>query len=139
MGRSVSYASGSEVVKYAHFEYDDADSYSVQEDWDDTVDYLKSQLTEAFPSLSECDDWIGREDRALAENDLVYIGLSEYCGLVSVWVKPKDGDYGYTNNFGVRWARQIEDKLEKIIANVFGFNLNKVGTFSNGESVFEKA
>lgn len=137
MGRSVSYASGSTVVKYAYFEYDDEDSYFVQEAFDDTLDYLKSQLTEAFPSLSETDTWLGREDHALVENNLVYIGLSEYCGLVSVWVKPKEDDHGYTN-FGVRWAQQIEDKLEKIIKNAFGYSLSKVGHMSNGEGVFSK-
>lgn len=135
MGRSVSYASGSAVVLYTHFEYDDEDEYFAQEAFSDTVDYLKDQLTAAFPSLSECDTWCGREDHAFVENDLVYIGLSEYCGLVSVWVKPKDSDY---TPFAYRFARQIENKLEKFIENSFGLILNRIGAFSNGEAIFSK-
>jgi hypothetical protein len=39
-------------------------------------------------------------------------------------------------SFGSRFARQIEDKLKNIVKDVFGARLSKVGTFSNGESVY---
>lgn len=139
MGRSVSYASGSEVVLYSYFEYEDEGDYFAQDAFDDCVDCLQSSVIEAFPSLYESDEWVGREDRALAENSLVYVGMSEYCGVVSVWVKPKEDDYrAYVQNFGARFARQMESKLKDIVKNVFGVRLSKMGTFSNGESVYSK-
>lgn len=137
MGRSVSYANGSEVVLYSYFEYDNEDDYFAQSAFDDCVENLQSSVIAAFPSLCESDEWVGREDRALAENDLVYVGMSEYCGVVSVWVKPKENDYyAYVQNFGPRFARQMEKKLKDIVKNVFGVRLSKMGTFSNGESVY---
>lgn len=138
MGRSVSYASGSEVVLYSYFEYDEED-YFIQDAFDDCVDCLQSSLIKSFPSMYESDEWIGREDRAIAENRLVYVGLSEYCGVVSVWVKPKEDDYRpYVQEFGVRFANQIESKLKEIVKNVFGIRLNKTATFSNGEAIFSE-
>jgi len=139
MGRSVSYASGSEVVLYSYVEYTD-DEYIDQINFDDCVENLQYALSKSFPSLVESDEWVGREDRALVENDLVYIGLSEYCGVVSVWVKPKEDDYySYVKNFGVRYARQIENKLKQIVNDAFGIRLLKTGTFSNGESIYSQA
>lgn len=136
MGRSVSYASGSEVVLYSYFETTD-DEYIDQVNFDDCVENLEWSLMKAFPSLYESGKWIGREDRALVENDLVYIGLSEYCGVVSVWVKPKDDDYrSYVRSFGSRFAHQIENKLKEIVNFAFGVQLLKTGTFSNGESIY---
>lgn len=133
MGRSVSYPSGSEVVIYSHFDYSD-DEYVDQYRFDDCVNELSHLLIKQFPSLYESEEYIGREDRAFVENDLVYIGLSEYCGIISVWVKPKDQYY----DFGCRFARQIENKLKQIINDVFGIRLTKTGTFSNGESIYNR-
>jgi hypothetical protein len=141
MGRSVSYANGSEVVIYAHVEevYDDEDNYDefgTQFAWDCAIENLVDYSTEAFPSLNTCDEWLGREDHAILENKLVYVGVSEYCGLVSVWVVPKDNEY-YA--LGVASANNMKAKLEQIVQNAFGVRLNQIGRFSNGEAVFSKA
>ena len=133
MGRSVSYPSGSEVVIYSHFDYSD-DEYVDQYRFDDCVNELSHLLIKQFPSLYESEEYIGREDRVFVENDLVYIGLSEYCGIISVWVKPKDQYY----DFGCRFAHQIENKLKQIVNDVFGIRLTKIGTFSNGESIYNR-
>lgn len=136
MGRSVSYAPGSEIVLYSYVE-NTGDDHLDQIIFDDCVEYLQSSLIESFPSMYESDEWVGREDRALTENRLVYVGISEYCGAISVWVKPKTSDYDdYVQSFGSRFARQIEDKLKIIVKDVFGVRLSKAGTFSNGESVY---
>lgn len=135
MGRSVSYAPGSEIVLYSYVD-STGDDHLDQINFDDCVDYLQSSLIESFPSMYESDEWVGREDRALTENRLVYVGISEYCGAISVWVKPKTSYDAYVQSFGSRFARQIEDKLKIIVRNVFGVRLSKVGTFLNGESVY---
>jgi hypothetical protein len=145
MGRSVSYANGSEVVIYAHIEavYDDEDNYDEFESqyaWDCAIENLVDSSLEAFPSLNKCDEWLGREDHAILESNLVYVGISEYCGLVSVWVVPKDKDSDKNYfSFGVRSANIMKAKLEQIVQESFGVRLNKVGQFSNGEAVFNKA
>lgn len=135
MGRSVSYASGSEIVLYSYVD-NTGDDYLDQIIFDDCVDYLQSSLIESFPSMYESDEWVGREDRALTENRLVYVGISEYCGTISVWVKPKNDYDAYVQSFGSRFARQIEDKLKIIVRNAFGVRLSRIGKFSNGESVY---
>lgn len=140
MGRSVSYARGSEVVIYSHVDdvFDDEgnyDEFSSQFAFDSALEYLVDSSLEAFPSLEKCDKWLGREDHALLENKLVYVGLSEYCGLISVWVVPKDDEY-YA--FGVAFANKIKSKLNQVVENAFGVRLNKVGQFSNGEAVFNQ-
>jgi len=136
MGRSVSYAPGSEIVLYSYVD-STGDEHLDQINFDDCVDYLQSSLIESFPSMYESDEWVGREDRALTENRLVYVGISEYCGAISVWVKPKTSGYdAYVQTCDSRFARQIVDKLKIIVRNVFGALLSKVGMFSNGESVY---
>ena len=141
MGRSVSYANGSEVVIYSYIEpvIDDEDNYDeflTQLAWDDAIYNLKYEAKEAFPSLEECDEWLGREDHAILENKLVYVGLSEYMNIISVWIVPKDNEY---YSLAVYSANQMKEKLEEIVERAFGLRLNQVGRFSNGEAVFSKA
>ena len=141
MSRSVSYASGAEVVIYSYVDdvYDDEDVYDdflSQLAFDDAVENLVYNSINAFPSLSRCDEWLGREDHAILQNNLVYIGISSYMNLVSVWVVPKEDEY-YA--LAVNFAKQIENRLNNIVADSFGVRLNKVGSFSNGESFYSKA
>jgi hypothetical protein len=141
MGRSVSFASGSEVILYAHVDavYDDEgnfDDFLSQLAWDDAIENLSSGCLEAFPSLEVCDEWLDREDHAILENKLLYIGVSEYCGLVSIWVVPKDNEY-YA--LGVASANNMKAKLEQVVQEAFGVRLNQIGRFSNGEALFQAA
>lgn len=93
----------------------------------------------AFPSLSESDKWLGRsgEDRAVLENGYVYVGVSEYCGVVAMWMAEKDVD-ACVSRQGMRdrWLASVDKTFEKICANSFGQTLVKVGSFSNGESFY---
>lgn len=91
----------------------------------------------AFPSLSESDKWLGRsgEDRAVLENGYVYVGVSEYCGVVAMWMAEKDVD-SRTQGMRDRWLASVDKTFEKICASSFGQTLVKVGSFSNGESFY---
>lgn len=132
MGRSVSCASGAFVRAYEHVEYteDPDDSWL----WNDYINDVIARAKKAFPSLRGCERWVGREDHAVLENTFAYFGLSEYCGLVCIWMVLKDhGDYVRELRCAEHWAEQVKAKFEK----TFG-TLRKVGTFSNGEAVFEK-
>jgi hypothetical protein len=129
MARSVSYPSDAVV---AFDDWNCRDEY----DWDFQIEDLQWRLKQAYPSLSECDKWLGREDQAIMENGHAYFGVSEYCGLVSIWVVPKDSScdqYGELSGIGANWVRQIADGFQKR----FG-SLVKIGRFSNGESIYER-
>lgn len=146
MARSVSYATGS--VAKAYFDvrdfgcsYDDdgnciESSYcegQAIDDWEDWESWLSESLTDVMPSLTTCDKWLGREDRAILENDFVHIGLSEYCGVACLWMVPKDlHDTPQLTSLQAQWIITACDRIEEL------GQLRKLGTFSNGEAIFER-
>ena len=84
---------------------------------------------------------MGREDKARLSNSYAYVGWSEYCGLVSVWVSAKEPDYRASSAWEAmrdRWIASIEKRFAKTVAKAWGTPLTKVGTFSNGEAVFSE-
>lgn len=124
MGRSVSYPSNA-VVAYNTWEADEDADFQ----WD-VIDDLVNYAPTLWPSLTPCDRWLGREDHAVLENEHAYVGVSEYCGLVAYWIVAKDTD----NGLAERWVAQVAPKFVK----TFG-RLRRLGTFSNGEAIFEAA
>jgi hypothetical protein len=126
MGRSVSYATGAVSVCYEHIE-DDMESW----DWEWYLERIQDEARQAFPSLDDCDYWLDREDHAIIENQHCYIGVSEYCGLVSIWLVPKD-DNDHPE-LSANWCTQVTPTFNKLFQQ-----LRKVGTFSNGEAIFER-
>ncbi len=166
MGRSVSYASGAEWVMYCTPGHDDkvecaecdgtgqidgeecpycggeGEDYPDQDlaamYWDDFIGNLRTEFEAAFPSLSDCDRWLGNEDLAVLENCHAYIGVSEYMGLVSVWCVPKDGEYGEDRPLAQHWASIIHPRAEKALSRVAP-RYEKLATMSNGEGVFRRA
>ena len=109
--------------------------------FDDFNEDLKTLLAEAFPSLTEDEKWLGREDQALLSNSYAHFGWSEYCGLVAVWVAAKGPDYRASSAWEAmrdKWLASIEKKFAKVVGRAWGVPLIKVGTFSNGESVFQE-
>lgn len=139
MGRSVSTPNNAYLVAFCDWynpDPEDEDGTPTNRepedyDWEDYLDGVTSYATELWPSLSSCGNrkWLGREDRALLENHLVYLGVSEYCGLSAIWVVPKDGK----PELAEHWCDQIRGKFQK----AFG-NLRKLGHMSNGEGVYER-
>ena len=101
------------------------------------MDDFAEAICKAFPSTSPCDEWVGREDHAVAENSFAYFGVSEYCGLVSMWVTPKDDDDAINTGLRDKWIESIGPKFAKVARNSFGQSLVQVGRFSNGEAFFQ--
>lgn len=135
MGRSVSRPSNAAQVLYAYFETEDDDEDSPYWWFQESIKGMRECLIARYPSLTKCDEWIGygqSEDHALLENRHAYIGVSEYCGLVSIWIVPKDDKPA----LAAQWCSQV--KLEDA-AECFGQRLVKEGTMSNGEGVFRRA
>lgn len=124
MARSVSTPTGAVQVAYA----DASDIYS--EDWDDTVSDLRWAARNRYPSLRNCDEWIGREDRAILANDLAFITVSEYGSLVAICAVPKNESKKAT-----AWCEKVDLNC---LACYFGPVLVSQGRFSNGEQVFRR-
>lgn len=149
MGRSVSYPHNATVVAYKTIEvepYEDEDEDGNlvtrepdEEDYrwafESVVEDLQEYAPTLWPSLRKCDKWLDNEDHALLENDLAYMGISEYCGLVAIWIVPRTDDHGYesTANLCETWCNKIETKFLK----TFG-TLHKIAVASNGEAFFER-
>jgi hypothetical protein len=117
------------------------DEFQASQDWDDFKENLISLLTNRLSSLSAPykPRWEDREVEIILENNLAEIGLSDYCGCTSVSIRPIDSD-GYDDFSGLasHWISQIWPGVERELK---GENtvIRKLGTFSNGESVYERA
>ena len=118
--------------------------------WMDLVEDLQDILTGAsqvdsglrvngkpftgFEGYEPCDRWTGREDHVILEGELSEISVSEYCGIVAVCLAPLDPDIVTHVNACAAAAPYFFALLQKAFPDSF---LRKVGTFSNGESVYE--
>lgn len=134
MARSVSTPGDAVYVAYQAFECEDDDFAS--DDFSDGIDNLRYALKAAFPSTYDADWWSGRENHIVAENDFAAFGVSEYCGLVAIWVVPKPQD-GATNGLRNRWLSSIQQKFRTAVAGCFGVDLLRTGVASNGEAFFQ--
>ncbi|MDA8882893.1 hypothetical protein N9I00_00640 [bacterium] len=115
-------------------DFDNFDEYLVGDDWDHFKEWMVEKVKELFPSMSECEEWVDREELAIAENQLAYFGVSEYCGCAAVWIVAKKGYYGDdVSPLAEAWVSKIAKKFH---AN-FG-EMEQIGVFSNGEAVYEK-
>lgn len=135
MGRSVSTPTGTVYVAYAAL-----DGECDHDDFDWHLEDFQRQMLEAFPSMSECDEWPGREDHALAENRFCQVGVSEYCGLVAMWMREKDADWDQGAGWEAlrdRWLSQVQQRFRTAAKGCFGQALYSVGRASNGEQFFQ--
>lgn len=122
MIRLVSIPSGAVNVAYA-----DATHIKHQDEFDDAVYSLRELAQEQYPSLRSCEQWLGREDRAVLENSFGYITISEYNGLVVVSAVSKAAGLAEI------WCSKLN--LESL-GGCFGDVLISKGRFSNGEQIF---
>ena len=123
MGRSVSVPTNAEVVTYI-------DVSDIEEDYEfqDLDDNIIFTLKNKMPSLEKSNKWLDTEDRVLLENTFVYIGVSTYGNIMSLWIVPK---YEY-EQLAYNWINKIAHHVTKL------GDLAKQGTMSNGVSVYTK-
>lgn len=127
MARSVSTPYDALTIEYAAFDTLDGDDYA----WQDAIENLRYTAQALYPSLRDCDRWIGRENHAVLENAHGVITVSEYCGLVAIALVPTEN-----SGLAARWCRQVS--LAPLAA-CFGTRLLSRGVFSNGEQFFTPA
>ena len=129
MSRSVSVPHYAEAVAYTAIDPDNVEDFQ-----DQVIEPLVYSLKKAFPSLYEDDQWLDREDHVIARNRHGLFGISEYCGLLAVWIVPADEE----SNLSAPWCARAEAKLCAVVQDVFGLRLRSVGCASNGEQFFER-
>ena len=126
MGRSV--WTHSDSIKTVFFEHDfRADDYY------ELIADIRYWMQHKFPSLESCDDWSERESHAILRSELAEIVISEYCGLVSLGVVPRNSDY-VPHAFALAWCQNnaapfIETHYSK---------LRPIATGSNGITMYER-
>lgn len=132
MGRSVSTHRHAVATIYIHLDEDFDPDFG----WSDFIEDIRNNvLKEKFPSLTDCDRWQGRENHVILENRQVEISVSEYCGVIAVCMAPVDANDGLYCAVAERMAKSFHDTVTK----AFKSNaLVKLGSFSNGEGVFQK-
>lgn len=133
MGRSVNYLNNANYVTYInHIGSENEDlNYMPWEDFTDEIIECFAQ----FPSLRYMRETWEHETRIILANDHAQIGLSDYCGCVSISIRvSEDAKIGLAE----QWINIIWPKVLKIFTDTFGNNhLVKIGTFSNGESIYK--
>lgn len=144
MGRGVETV-GDNVV-YFDFTYADEHDYEdlANEDWQDLIVNLQSSLSKKYKSLKIVKDRFMlhpyRENMIILENGHVQVSISEYCGCgaVSVFINlNNEGYWPHRITLAEHWLGQCWIGIVKIIGQHVTA-LNKLGTFSNGVSIFEK-
>ena len=136
MARSVSTPSNCTAICYQ-----DATHIEDSFEWDDFKSMIEEQVQSIFPSMDNCDKWLDREDHAIMENSFAYIGISEYCGLVAIWLKSKGDEYEgsyYADearlaNLADGWCNRVIPTFESTFSEY-----ERVATFSNGEAAYQK-
>lgn len=150
MGRSVNYLDNAEVVIYFTADWINFDDNGViladiaNMNWDDFEGNLCAEIIGKLKSYHSVNEWDNKETKIIVKNELCNIGISEYCGLYSLSVASIEYDGYYPEelaklNFSKHHAQQIKNTLCKILKENGCKVLDKIGTFSSGEAVYELA
>lgn len=145
MGRSVAVPRDAEVTFYFPFEDNDLDD-EWGDAWDDMIGEIRIALSRVSDLFESADDWVGREMHRIATNGIVDVVLCEYCGFCSLSLvtveEPREDAWEPVKqvwgDFSAAWVTDHYDDIACELEN-FGLQLcRRVGSFSNGESVYER-
>lgn len=147
MSRSVSVPSGAaEVFYFPARVYEEEDSFLAHIEFEEMVEDIKNILISRLPAMEDVEDdaWIGDECRVIMDNDLIVVSLSEYSGLCCLAFVPKaEIDESVwepirTKEFARAWSARVRESVQDALSTIGCQPLRRIGTFSNGEAVFEK-
>ena len=142
MARSVSYLNNAIHTLYINYNdlYDEdeiVDEWIAQDNWIYFKENIIDIITTKYKSLDLPikKKWNNSETEVILENQYCMIGLSEYCGLVSLSIAVNDN----YEPLALNWINKVWVKIEEMFQKAYPNScLRKLGTFSNGEGVFEK-
>jgi hypothetical protein len=142
MGRGVATLSDYSELIYLTYEgnlsYDDDEA---QDDWDDFVSNIVAIIQGRLPSMEGPyrNKWDGDEVKIILENSLAEVGISEYCGVVSLAIRPHYDVEDSKRGLQEKWIASVWPGIEKALGESFPSSvLNYLGTMSNGESVYRR-
>lgn len=124
MGRSVNYLSNADAV-YFH----QLDEEEIQ-DFDLLLEDIREHVMYKYPEFEAVDEWEDRDVNVILQSQLVEIAISEYRGVISLSARTlEDADQEKASTW-------IEHFFKRAIAP--WAKARKIGTFSNGEAVYEE-
>lgn len=152
MGRSVGTHPNAEAVMYLSFndypveiigddgeeshgivlDLDPFDPWATEFAWEDFKEGVTWLLQDRFPSFERVDEWVGPEGHVILRNGHAAVVLYEYCGMTSVNLVPT------SCGLAEAWCRKTAPAFCKALSQDYLTPLRKLGTFSNGESVYER-
>jgi hypothetical protein len=115
--------------------------WAYQDEFDWLLGDFRSEVLRTFDSAHEDDTWLDLEDHALAANRFVWFGISEYCGVIALWMAPKDAPYDSPASWEAlrdNWMAQAWPKFKKLANSCVPEPMVRLGTMSNGESVYQR-
>ena len=123
MGRSVNYLTNADAV-YFH----QLDEEEIQ-DFDFLLEDIREHVMYKYPEFEAVDEWEDRDVNVILQSPLVEIAVAEYRGVISLSVRTlEEADQTKASTW-------IEHFFKRAIAP--WAKAQKIGTFSNGESVYE--
>jgi hypothetical protein len=118
-------------------EVKDYNDFFAQDEWESFIDNIKYTLKGKFKTLYNSDEWEGRECHIILENQYAIVAISDYCGLASISVSCNYEYDGWDDKNLTGLAERYTENVGAFIVEQFG-EYKKIGSFSNGEGVFEK-
>lgn len=132
MGRSVSTHPDAVATVFIRWECEEPDD--CHHEWESFLeDIFDNVLEPKYPTLEKCSRWEGRENHVIAQNQYCEVSVSEYCGVVAICLAPK------SIGLAQAWTHRIANAWHKHVTRMYkSCAMAKLGTFSNGESVYTK-
>ena len=103
------------------------------EDYDVVVEDIQEVIKSEFPEFDNAKRYDGDETLIILEGYGTQIGLSEYCGLASLSIRVDS--FFEDEEDQEKILEWIEENWEKV-SNPWN-KLQKLGTFSNGEGIYQ--
>jgi hypothetical protein len=115
-------------------EYEDEHGNIIQdydfqrEEWENSLYEFISDFTQKFKSFSKCDEWISREDRAVLENKLFYIAITDNEWSMAIKLIQKEQEYYDNGNIENLQAKHYKTYLNGIKECLFN-QFEELGTY----------
>lgn len=93
-----------------------------REEWENSLHEFINDFTQKFKSFSECNEWINREDRAILENKLFYIAITNNEWSIAIKLIQKEQGYynnGNIENLQAKHYKTYLDGMKECLFNQF--------------------
>ena len=124
MGRSVNYLSNADAVYFHQLNEEEFQNFDL------LIEDIQEHVMYKYPEFEAVDEWEDRDVNVILQSPLVEIAISEYRGVISLSARTlEDADQEKASTW-------IEHFFKRAIAP--WAKARKIGTFSNGEAVYEE-